>query len=110
MTIQLDPNEQALVALIEETQMSLGRIVRLNRKVLDLTQSDFGARAGVHQTCICSLEKHGTMTFDLLIRAAHGLGLPASRLLQAAEDRESIIKDCSLKTELHIQSLRRSAG
>ena len=110
MTIQLDPNEQVLFALIEETQINLGRIVKLNRKVLDLTQSDLGARAGVHQTCICGLEKHGTMTFDLLVRTAHGLGVPASRLLKAAEDRESIIEDCSLRAELLIQSLKRSAG
>lgn len=103
MTIQLDANEQVLIALIDETQKNLARIVRTNRVVLDLTQSDLGARAGVHQTRICGLEKRGTASTDLLIRAAHGLGVSASTLLKAAEDQKTIIESCAFAGEARLR-------
>lgn len=84
----MDPNEQAILALIQKTQNMLGRVVKKSRQDLDLTQCDLGARAGVHQTCISCFEKHGHMTFDLLVRTAHGLGVRPSELLQAAEGHE----------------------
>lgn len=88
MSIQIHPNEQAIVALVQKTQNMLGRVVKKSRQDLDLTQCDLGARAGVHQTCISCFEKHGDMTFDLFIRTAHALGVRPSELLQAAEGQE----------------------
>ncbi len=62
MSIQLTPNQLVSVASIEETQRKLGRLVRLNRKILDMTQTGLGARAGVKQSAICKFEKHGDVT------------------------------------------------
>ena len=110
MTIQLEPNEQAMVALVEETQSMLGRIVKRNRQVLDLTQCDLGARAGVHQTRISCFEKHGSMTFDLLIRAAHGLGVRPSELLRAAESRTPISECIPPEDRYDCERLEASGG
>jgi transcriptional regulator with XRE-family HTH domain len=108
MTIQIDPNEQVILALIEETQIKLGRVVKRNRQVLDLTQCDLGARAGVHQTCISGFEKHGHMTFDLFIRAAHALGVRPSELLQAIEDRDPCNDDDVLQGAHKLERSKRS--
>ncbi len=110
MSIQIHPNEQAILALIEETQIKLGRAVKRNRQVLDLTQCDLGARAGVHQTCISCFEKHGDMTFDLFIRAAHGLGVRPSELLQAAEGQEPNNDDDDTEGNQSIEFRKKSQG
>lgn len=91
MTIQLSPNEQVLIARIEETHKNIARIIRIYRAAIDINQTDMGARMGLHQTQISDLENNGTPTLELLVRAAHGLGVSPSVLLKAAEDRELII-------------------
>ncbi|MEL6859495.1 MAG: helix-turn-helix transcriptional regulator [Pseudomonadota bacterium] len=91
MTIQLTPNEHVLIARIEETHKNIARIMRIYRAAMGINQTDMGARMGLHQTQISALENNGTPTLELLIRAAHGLGVSPSVLLKAAEDCELII-------------------
>ena len=86
MSIQLTPNQLVSITSIEETQRNLGRLVRLNRKILDMTQTGLGARAGVKQSAICKFEKHGDVTFELFIKTSQALDLPAWALLKIAED------------------------
>lgn len=100
MAIQLDPNELVAVSAIEETQRKLGRLVRLNRRVLDLTQSGLGERAGVQQSSICKFEQHGCATFEVFIRTARGLDLPAWVLLKIAEDPDAFEAACSVRARL----------
>ena len=100
MTIQLDPNEQALISFIEQTQKDLARVIKSNRIALDLTQSGLGCRAGIAQSRICDLETQGTNKLNIAIRVAHGLGVPLSKLLEAAEDRESSIEAFSIEDVL----------
>ena len=95
MTIQLHPNEQAIIECINETQRNIARIIRVHRAVLDINQSDYGARIGLHQTQISDLENNGTLGLDLFIRVAHGLGVSPSDLLKAAEQRELTVVGCA---------------
>lgn len=104
MSIQIEPNEEVDVTGIGETQKKLGRLVRLNRRVLDLTQSGLGERAGVRQSSICKFEQHGCVTFEVFIRTARGLGLPAWALLKIAEDPEAYEAACSIRTGLSCSS------
>ena len=108
MTIQLDPNEQALITFIEQTQKDLARVFKSNRIALDLTQTSLGCRAGIPQSRICDLETQGTNKLDIAIRVAHGLGVPLSKLLQAAEERESTIEAFSIEDVLRVRGRKRS--
>lgn len=102
MVIHIGSTELVDVLGIEETQKNLGRLVRLNRRVLDLTQSNLGARAGVKQSSICKFEQYGCVTFEVFIRTARGLDLPAWALLKIAEDPEAFEEACSVKARLPI--------
>ena len=106
MTIQLDPNEQALITQIEETQSSMARIIRVYRADLDINQSDLGARIGLHQTQISDLENSGTLALDVVIRVAHGLGVSPSDLLKAAEERQLILNACALSDAPNIHAFK----
>ena len=97
MSIQLTPNQLVSVASIEETQRKLGRLVRLNRKILDMTQTGLGARVGVKQSAICKFEKHGDVTFELFIKTSQALDLPAWALLKVAQDPSAFERAFSLK-------------
>ena len=102
MAIQLDPNELVDLSSVEETQRNLGRLVRLNRRVLDLTQSGLGARSGVKQSSICKFEQHGCVTFEVFMKTARGLDLPAWALLKIAEDPNAFEAACSVKARLPV--------
>jgi len=86
MTIQINPDKLASVSGIRETHQNLGKLIRLNRRALDLTQESLGERAGIKPSSICRFEQHGHATLDVFIRAARGLGLPSWALLKIAED------------------------
>ena len=98
MTIQLGPKVRVDIEYVADTQKKLGRLVRLNRLVQDLTQSGLAERAGVNQSSICKFEQYGSVTFDVFVRTARGLALPAWALLKIAEDPEAFESICSLRS------------
>ena len=102
MAIQLDPNSLVNLSGVEETQKNLGRVVRLNRRVLDLTQSSLGERAGVKQSAICKFEQHGCVSLEVFIRTARGLNLPAWAVLKIAEVPEALETAQIIKSRLPV--------
>jgi len=105
MTIQLDPNQQALIALIAKTQKDFANIVRSNRIARNLTQTGLGVRVGMPQSRICHLENHGTNKLDIAMRLAYGFGVPLSELIKAAEDCNSTSQMFSVDDLLRVNDV-----
>jgi transcriptional regulator with XRE-family HTH domain len=99
MSIQLAPRELVQVTSIDDTQRKLGRLIRLNRRALELTQTGLGARVGLNQSQICKFEQNGATSFEIFLKASRGLDLPAWVLLKVAEDPDAFEEVCSVKSK-----------
>lgn len=97
MSIHIKPGQLASLSDVRETHQNLGKLIRLNRRALDLTQERLGERAGIKPSSICRFEQHGQATLDVFIRTARGLGLPSWALLKIAEDPDAYEVACSLQ-------------
>ena len=64
----------------------LGDAIRKRREAAEMSQEELADRAELHRTYISLVERvKRNLTVDALDRIASGLGVPASRLLAAAE-------------------------
>jgi transcriptional regulator with XRE-family HTH domain len=68
--------------------LEFGRVVRVIRTSLGLSQENLADRAGVHRTYIGGIERgERNPTLMMIHRLAKALGVPPTRLLEVEEER-----------------------
>ena len=98
MSICMTPNELAYVVSIDDTRVNIGRLAKMQRTSLKLTQDQLARRCGATQTQIHRFEAKGDMTYDLFMRTCRSLGLDAWAVLKLAENPDAFEEACSLKS------------
>jgi plasmid maintenance system antidote protein VapI len=82
-------DEQARAVDVELMVVAVGRVIREQRLAAGVTLSEFARRAGVVKGRISQIERakgHKGMTMASLVMVARALGVPASRVLELAEE------------------------
>jgi transcriptional regulator with XRE-family HTH domain len=78
------------VAQRSQAHVALGRAIRAHRAVLGISQEALADRSGLHRTYVGGIERgERNPSFTNIVRLADALELPASRLLQSAEEEDS---------------------